>query len=167
MNTTSAHAVQNAMPAAVIAILGGGLIAGALDLLYAIVVSGIHGVTAVKVLQSVATGVLGKEAYQGGAGSAALGTLLHFFISLGAATVFYVASGRFPFLVRRPVVSGLVFGFCVFLTMRYVIVPFSAAESIRRPITWWFLGTLFTHLVLFGLPISLFTSRVRRQAISA
>jgi hypothetical protein len=161
------NAVSGLIAPAALAIVGGGLVAGALDLLYAIVVSGIHGVTAVAVLQSIATGVLGKEAYQSGAASAALGTLLHFFISLGAATVFYVASGKFPFLVRRAVVSGLVFGFCVLLTMRYVIVPLSAAESIRRPITWWFLGTLFTHLVLFGLPISLFTSRARRQAISA
>lgn len=155
------------MQAAALAIVGGGVVAGVLDLAYAIVVSGIKGVTAVAVLQSIATGVLGKDAYRGGLGSAALGTLLHFFISCGAATVYYLASAKLPVLVRRAVLSGLAFGFCVFLTMRYVIVPLSAAAGIRGPITWWIVGTLFTHLVLFGLPIALFTRRARLQAMSA
>lgn len=153
--------------AALLAIIGGGLAAGVLDLLYAIVVSDIRrDVPALVVLQSVATGVLGREAYRGGAGSAALGTLLHFFISFGAAAVYYLASLKFPLLVRRAVLSGLAFGFCVFLVMRYVIVPLSAAPGMRGPIDWWILGTLFTHLVLFGLPIALFTRRARTQGLS-
>lgn len=153
--------------AALLAIIGGSLVAGALDLVYAIVVSGMRGVSAIAVLQSVASGVLGREAYRGGAGSAALGTFLHFFIACGATTVYYLASAKLPVLVRRAVPCGLAFGFCVFLTMRYVIVPLSAAASIRGPITWWIVGTLFTHLVLFGLPIALFTRRARLQAMSA
>lgn len=167
MNVTSTHVVQQAMPAAVLAILGGGLAAGALDLAYAIIVSGMHGVSAIAVLQSVASGVLGQDAYRGGVSSAVLGTFLHFFIACAAAAVYYIASARIPLLVRRAVPSGLAFGFAVFLVMRYVIVPLSAAEGMRGPITWWILGTLFTHLFLFGLPIALFTRWARRQVMSA
>lgn len=47
------------------AILWGGLIAGALDLLYAFVWYGPRGVSPVRILQSIASGLLGADAYEG------------------------------------------------------------------------------------------------------
>lgn len=161
MNAGLQRGCAGAIPPAVLAILGGGLIAGALDITYAITVSGMRGVTAIAVLQSVASGVLGREAYRGGIGSAALGTFLHFFIACGAAAVYYVASSRIPILVRRAVPCGLAFGFAVFLTMKYLIVPLSAFPGPQAPVSWRIVGTLFAHLVLFGLPIALLTRRAR------
>ncbi len=44
-----------------------------------------------RILQSIASGLLGASAFQGGPQTAALGALLHFFIALVAAAVYYAA----------------------------------------------------------------------------
>lgn len=61
-------------PAGYGVILRAGLVAGALDITAACVSSWLRaGVGPVRVLQSVASGVLGADSYNGGLGSAALG----------------------------------------------------------------------------------------------
>ena len=88
-------------------ILIGGLIAGALDITYAFIFSYLRsGRTPAFVLQSVASGALGRRAYEGGLKTAALGLAFHFLIAL--ATVYFVASRFIPFMVTQPVISGIV-----------------------------------------------------------
>jgi hypothetical protein len=81
----------------------GGLIAGALDLVFALVFYGLQGATPVRILQSISSGILGREAYNMGASSAVLGAVLHFSISICAACIYYLVSRRFPILARRVV----------------------------------------------------------------
>ena len=77
------------------AILIGGSIAGACDILYAIIYSWLaRGTPPVKILQSVASGLLGKAAFEGGWLTAELGLFLHFFIAISAAVIFYFAAHR-------------------------------------------------------------------------
>jgi hypothetical protein len=111
---------------AVFAILVGGGIAGLLDISYAVVFSGLHGVPAQRILQSVASGLLGKAAFDGGSGTAALGLVLHFLMMLLIAAVYYAASTRIGLLTRRAVPMGLLYGVCVFLVMRLLVLPLSA-----------------------------------------
>ena len=66
-------------PSAARAILVGGLIAGALDITYACVFFGLRNhVSPIRILQSVARGALGQNAFQGGLKTAALGLFFHF-----------------------------------------------------------------------------------------
>src|SRR5262245_8768332 len=105
------------------AALGGG-VGGALDIVYAIVLWGyILGGSPVKVLQSVAAGLLGKAAYEGGAGTATLGLALHFFIALCMALVYVLASRRLPVLVSRWKLMGVLYGLLLFAVMNFVVVP--------------------------------------------
>ncbi|HEX6808477.1 MAG TPA: hypothetical protein VF118_10845 [Gemmatimonadaceae bacterium] len=110
-------------PIAAIAV--GGVIVGILDLAYAIIVYSPK--RPILIPQSIASGLLGRASFTGGARSAILGVICHFVIALGAATVYYLASRRWRFLVDRPVVSGMIFGACVYLFMHYVVIPLSAA----------------------------------------
>src|SRR2546429_1482695 len=89
------------------AILLGGLIVGALDLIYAILVYSPQ--KPIRIPQTIASGVLGMKSYSGGAQTAALGVVLHFLIALGTATVYYLASRRFEILVHRAVLFGLIY----------------------------------------------------------
>src|SRR5687768_10025558 len=114
---------------AAFAILVGGLIAGAIDISYAVGFSAFRGVAPVRILQSVASGLLGSPAYQGGAGTAALGFLLHFLLMLIIAAIFYVASTRLRFLLARPVLWGAIYGFLVYWVMNLVVLPLSAFPS--------------------------------------
>ncbi len=156
------QAVARRKPA-VSAILVGGLIAGTLDLTYAIVFSGTHGVPAMRVMQSVASGWLGSAAYEGGVPTAILGVFSHYFIMFCAAATFYAASRRFDFLVRRPIISGVVFGLIMYLVMSFVVLPLSAFPhkvTFHDPVL--VSANLLVHMFLVGVPISLVTRRAAR-----
>ena len=144
-------------------ILWGGAIAGALDITFACTYYGwMRGRSGVAVLHSVASGLLGAKASEGGAATAVLGLVLHFVIAFGAATVFYLASRKFSFLLRHPVVSGLIFGIGVYFFMNLVVLPLSAyPRTITFPLKGLIIG-LLVHMFLIGLPISLSVRRFSR-----
>src|SRR5690606_34756039 len=93
----------------------GGSIAGALDILFAIALAMFNGRTATWLLQTVAAGILGSSAYEGGAASAVLGLAAHFVLSFAWAALFVAVAARRPPLVRRPFLAALLFGLFVFL----------------------------------------------------
>jgi hypothetical protein len=137
------------------AIVWGGVLAGLGDIAFAFVVSGLRGVGPVRVLQSVASGLLGRAAAEGGLATAALGAVLHFLIAFIWATVYWVASRRLKVLVRHPVVCGLLYGFAVYAFMYLVVLPLSAAyfKPTFTPYTVSLNGA--GHMLLVGLPIAL------------
>lgn len=148
------------------AVLVGGTIAGTLDILFALTFAGFNGMPAAQLLQTVASGALGKAAFSGGAATAATGLACHFALSYLWAALFMAAAWRIPALLRRPLVSGLVFGILVFLSMRLIVLPLSAFPF---PVRFRPLGTvldLMSHMFFFGVPIALAASKtvLARQA---
>lgn len=140
-------------------VLAGGIVAGGLDIVYAIVFWAVkRGVPAQRILQSVAAGLIGPASFQGGTPSAALGLALQFFIAITMAVTYYLVARRWPLLVQRPVWCGLGYGLMLYGVMNYVVVPLSAAGSGSRDPVWVILSIL-VHMVLIGLPIALFTRR--------
>jgi len=136
------------------AVLVGGAIAGTLDILFAISFAAANGVAASRVLQSVASGLLGEAAFSGGASTAVMGLACHFALAFLWALLFLLAAKNWPALVRRPLISGMAFGVVVFLCMRLVVLPLSAFP---RPVTFKPLATvldLSSHMFLFGFPIA-------------
>ena len=135
-------------------VLIAGLAAGVLDITAACGFYGLRGVSPVRILQSIASGLLGSAAFTGGAPTAVLGLCLHFVIATTAAAVFYVISRRFTFLVRHAVVAGASYGVAVYLFMNHVVLPLSAVN--KRPLS---LSTaivmLVIHILCVGLPIAL------------
>ncbi len=134
-----------------------GLVAGTLDITSAIILAWMRGISAVRLLQFVASGLIGRQSFQGGNATAALGLFLHFVIAFGATAVFYVASRKLPILRERPIAGGLIFGLCVWLVMNLIIVPLSAATPRH---TWsGDLTQVAIHMILIGLTISLLVRR--------
>jgi hypothetical protein len=133
---------------ALLAIGVGGLIAGALDLTQACILFGWDTPLA------IAAGLLGRQAFHGGAGTYILGVFLHFFIAFSAAAVYYGVSIRLGFLREHPLVCGLFFGGAVQEVMNLVVLPLSALHA-RGPYKLHdlILG-LVVHMVVIGLPIS-------------
>ena len=141
------------------AIVWGGLLAGIGDITFAFVVNGLRGVGPVRVLQSVASGLLGEAARAGGLATAALGGVLHFLIAFIWATVYWLASRKLKVLVQHPVVCGLLYGFAVYAFMYLVVLPLSAAyfKPTFTPSTVFLNGA--GHMLLVGLPIALAASK--------
>jgi hypothetical protein len=137
------------------ALLLGTLTVGVLDAADAMIFFGLRGVSPVRVLQSIASGLLGRAAFRGGLVTAAMGTALHFFIAFGIVAVFFAASRRMPWLLRRPVVSGLGYGLLAYLVMSQVVVPLSAAPVGPRT-TAVVLNGILIHMLGVGLPAALF-----------
>ena len=152
-------------PSAAKAILWGGLIAGALDLAGACVVSWLRaGVRPVRVLQSISSGLMGSAAYTSGAKTAALGVVLHFFIATVWTVIFYAASRKLRFLLEQPVLCGLVYGVIVWVFMNFVVLPLSAFPPARTPPT--LTGRIISlALIMFcvGLPIAIIVRRFSKQ----
>lgn len=132
-------------------VLAAGLIAASLDIAFAIGFWALHDVPAQRILQSVASGVLGADAYAGGAASAVLGLALHAAIAVAMAHVYDAASLRLPVLVRRPVLFGGLYGVLLFGAMNWGVVPLSAA-AMAPPSGLWLWSGLAAHIVLVGIP---------------
>lgn len=141
---------------AVFAILVGGGIAATFDIIYAIVYSWFRAkVPPIAILQSVASGLIGQRAYDGGAATAVLGLCLHYAMAFVIAAIFWVASRRLKFMTERAVLAGLLYGICVYFVMSFVVLPLSAFPT---PITHTpdrMLINIVAHMILFGLPIAL------------
>lgn len=152
------------LPRWAIIVFTGGLIAGLCDISYAIGFWAWRGVAATRVLQSVASGLLGAPAFDGGTPVAALGLGLHFLIAMIFAFAFYAASTRFPALAHRAVLSGAVYGFLIFWLMNLVVLPLSAFP---RPVSFAPLPTitgLIVHTFLVGVPIAVAARRAQPPA---
>jgi uncharacterized membrane protein YagU involved in acid resistance len=134
------------------AIFVGGLIVGILDLAYAIVVYSPK--QPILVPQTIASGILGMNSYSGGTPTAALGVILHFAIALSVATVYYLASRKLTFLVKRAVLAGLIYGALVYLVMHIVVLPLSAMPKGDTPLVYQ-VSEFVEHWFCVGLPIAL------------
>ena len=143
------------------AILFGTLTVGVLDILDAFIFFGLRGVAPIRILQSIASGLLGREAYSGGLTTAALGTLLHFFIAFVVVVTYYLASRRLPFLTRRPWLFGPLYGLLVYAVMNLVVLPLSAAVTGPPPAGAALVNGLLIHAFGVGLPSALFAGLAR------
>ena len=161
MKTTSGSVARGRSNAAK-AVLAGGFAAGVLDLGAAFAQSGLRGVGPVTVLQAIASGLLGSEAFRGGLATAALGAVLHFVIASLWCGVFYEISRRRSLLLRHPLASGAVFGAGVYFVMNAVVLPLSAVPF---DTTMTLEGTaigLLIHVCCVGLPIAYVVRRFVR-----
>jgi hypothetical protein len=138
---------------ALLAIGVGGLIAGTLDLTQAFILFG-AGVPRV-----IAAGLLGPGAVQGGVGTYTLGVVLHFFIALSAAAIYYAASLRLGFLKEHALVCGLFFGAAVDQVMSLIVLPLSALHAKGPYQLHDIIQGLLLHMILVGLPISFSVKR--------
>jgi hypothetical protein len=143
-----------------LAIVCGTLVVGTLDLVDAFIFFGMRGATPVRIGQSIAAGLLGRSAFQGGTRTAALGVALHYLIAFLIVLVFYLISRRVRFLIDHAVVSGILYGVAVYFTMNYLVIPMSAAAQgpFSLPV---FINGILIHMFGVGLPAALFARMAR------
>jgi len=151
------------LPRAVPLILRIGLIAGTLDISDALIFSHFRGATPTMVFQYIASGLIGMTSFQLGWRSVALGVAIHYFIALTWTMVFYFASRRVSVLLRRPVLSGLLYGVAVYLFMNFVALPLSGVPHSTKPVSLVSrVNGVLALMLCIGLTIALL---VRRNAM--
>src|SRR2546429_3106032 len=118
MDTAFSRERSHAFPA----IAWSGLIAGLLDITSAFVIAGSKGAGPARVLQGIASGLLGSQSFNGGLATAVLGLILPFAIAFGAGSVVYAAGRKLGFFTPHAVVSGLAFGVAVYLFLNLTLL---------------------------------------------
>jgi hypothetical protein len=164
MTTTTAALAPQGVSNIGKAIVAATAIAGALDIGDAIVTTLLHGHSVEKMLQGIASGLLGKAAGHGGLGSAAFGLGLHFAIMLAMVAAFVLAATRLPTLTRRPVVWGLLYGIGLYLVMNMIVLPLRFHPPAQPFDAIAFANQIFANTCLVGLPIALITARLLKRA---
>jgi uncharacterized membrane protein YagU involved in acid resistance len=137
-------------------ILFGTLVVGTLDLLDAVVFFGVrNGVPPLRIFQSIAAGVLGRNSARMGWHSGGLGILLHYFIAFLIVSIFYAVSRGVPALRRHTLTVGILYGVAVYFVMNYAVIPLSATT--RGPFVLpVFINGILIHAFGVGLPSAWF-----------
>ena len=86
-------------------------------------------VTSKQILQGIASGLLGAQAFQGGNATAALGLALHYLIAFVWTIVFYMLAKNIRVLTRWPLIVGPLYGTFVWLVMNLVVLPLSHVHA--------------------------------------
>ena len=150
------------------AILYGGLTAGALDLLDALIFFGVRsGAQPTSILHSIAAGWLGRDAARaGGVTTAILGLVSHFLVAFTIVIVYVVASRFIPALRKNWLVCGLAYGIVAYFVMTWFVVPLSNAGSgtitYALPVTPVLTNGILIHVFGVGLPAAYFASRASK-----
>ncbi|HEX3969268.1 MAG TPA: hypothetical protein VHW70_14975 [Edaphobacter sp.] len=146
-------------------IAGATLLIGILDISDAFIFYGLRGVTPTRILQGIASGVLGRAAFGMGYRSALLGLFFHFFIAFSAAAVFLLASRKLP-LARHPSLYGALFGIALYIVMNYVVLPLSKIGPRPAPPLVPFINGVAALVVCIGIPLAFIARRYVAQQTS-
>ena len=138
----------------------GGAIVGTLDILKPVVTNMINGRPPMRVFQSVASGALGRSAYDGGWATVLLGAGFHYFIAFSVVVFYALVARRIDAVARHPFIAGPIYGIGVYCFMQFVVFPLSAIGHVPHPLPTLVDG-LLTHIFLVGLPTALLF-RVRK-----
>src|SRR5260370_38888228 len=87
-------------PGALRAIVSAGLFAGILDITSAFVIAELKGTGSIRMLQGIASGLLGARSFEGAIATDGLGLVIHFLIAFTAASVFLLRSREISFLTQ-------------------------------------------------------------------
>lgn len=133
------------------------LVAGTLDILFAIVVTLFYGRDPMAMLRYVASGPYPPAAGMAISGSA-LGILVHYaLMTIMAGAYAWFARSR-PFLADMPVRAGIAYGVLTYFIMNLIIVPLRFGSPVSpRPAS--IATQLFAHVVLVGVPIAVIAAR--------
>jgi hypothetical protein len=123
------------------------------------------------ILRAVASGLIGKASFDGGALAALLGLFLQWAMAILIAAIYLGATAPLVGMRRRWISTGVIAGAVIFLVMNYVVVPLSAAPfrprfDLHGLLTAFTLRQLVGNLlamILFGLIIAFFARAIPRS----
>ncbi len=153
---------------AVRAIVYGTIAVGVLDGLDAVIFFGLRGVPPGRIFQGIASGLLGRAAFYGGAESALVGLAIHVLIAFSIVWTCTQVVRRLPVLSEAPFTFGVAYGLGVYAFMNLVVIPLSAAgpAQVSGPVL---VNGVLIHIVGVGIPSALaaaYPARAARRAAS-
>lgn len=137
-------------------VLPAGLVCAATDISYIIVLVLIKGGSPLRMLQGIASSVLGKASFDGGVATMLLGLAMHVGVALAAAAMFFVFY-RLSGVVREHwLMSGVLFGAVFYVFMQLVALPLTRLPPQSFPPPNW-IPVFVAHITAVGPVIAAVT----------
>ena len=152
---------------AIAAVLWGGLLGGTIDVFTAAL---IYLTSPIVILQAIASGLLGRAAFSGGAGVAVLGLFLQWGMSLIIASIYVFAASLIGLVRRNWLAGGVAAGIVIYFVMNDVVRPLSAAwppNPWSAPVDWAKFAENMLAMILYGLMLAFFTRRYASKSAPA
>ena len=136
------------------------IVAGTLDAVAGIVVFDFvqKQMGIIQILQWIASGAFGKEAFEMGLPGALYGVVFHYIIAFFASLAVFTAKSKLSVISDNPVAAGLAYGGWIWVFMNFIVLPNS--NAVLAPFS---AGIALTgyiwHMVLVGLPITYFANK--------
>ncbi|TFW15633.1 hypothetical protein E4L96_17940 [Massilia arenosa] len=148
--------------------LAWGAIIAVLDIVSAMVFWYLYReVPPTRILQSVAAGLEGPAAFQGGSASAWLGAALHFAMACVIAAIFALVVQAFPRLLGAPLRTGALAGLVIYAVMNFVVMPLSQAPAPRFNALWVAYAVVVSHMLCVGMVLALLARRAAQAPEAA
>ena len=135
------------------------LVAGTLDILFAMILTLVFGREIPGMLRFVASGPFPAATDLGTIG-AILGLAVHFALMAIMAAAYVLVARHKPGLTEQPIKWGVIYGLVTYVMMNLVVVPLRFGAWPPKPMS--IATQLFAHIVLVGIPIALITARTLR-----
>ena len=135
-------------------------VAGTLDAIAGIVVYdfvlGQMGI--VEILQWIASGAFGKQAFEMGLLGAFYGVVFHYMIAFFASLVVFAVKSKVGAIEDYPIITGLAYGGWVWIFMNFIVLPNS--NTVLAPFSPGIALTGYIwHMLLVGVPITIYAIR--------
>jgi hypothetical protein len=135
-------------------------VAGTLDAIAGIVVYdvalGQMGI--IQILQWIASGAFGKQAFEMGLLGAFYGVVFHYIVAFFASLAVFAVKSKITAMKDHSIVTGLAYGGWVWIFMNFVVLPHS--NTVLAPFS---PGVALTgyiwHMLFVGLPITFYASK--------
>ena len=129
------------------------LVFGTLDILDGMLFWGLSmGVGPLDVLQGIASGIVGNDAYRSGIPAAVLGAVLQYCSFLCLLGIPQLLAGRIARFGVSPLAFGLAYGLTSFVIIRYLVLPLTSFHIVAGFYPGVFANALLAQMVFIGLP---------------
>ena len=137
----------------------GIVVCGTLDIADAIVFYRFRaGVTAMRLLQNIASVLLGPRAFRGGWPMACAGLLIHYCIAAFWVCLFVLLAQRITWMFRHAVAAGILYGLIVYVCMNFIVLPrFRPSPPIHFDAV--FINAVLALVLFIGLSVALINSK--------
>lgn len=139
-------------------------VAGSLDILLAFLNAWLsNAVTPTRVLQYIASGYFGSEAFAGGPRMAGWGLLFHYLVAFSFTTTFFFLFAKNNFLARHKVLTAIGYGLLIWIVMNLLVLPMSRVPvSKMEPVA--IIKGMAILILAMGLPLVFFSSMYRKKS---
>jgi hypothetical protein len=130
-------------------------IAGTLDIADAFTFFGLRRhVPPTRILQNIASHLIGRSAFTGATRTAVLGLALHYVIAACWITGFVLVAQYLPLLFRRPILCGALYGLLIYAVMNYLVLPHTRNPTMptHDPIN--LLNAVLALVLLMGVTVA-------------